>query len=80
VKRQVVYEGLVLVSAGVTLGLAGAFACTRVLQKLLFDLSPTDPVTYLAAVVLLGVAAVVASWVPARRASSVDPMVALRAD
>ncbi|HEX9564547.1 MAG TPA: ABC transporter permease [Gemmatimonadaceae bacterium] len=80
VGRQVVYEGLALVSIGVILGLAGAFACTRVLQTLLFDLSPTDPVTYLAIMALLGLAAVVASWVPARRASGVDPVVALRTD
>jgi len=50
------------------------------LQKLLFDLSPTDPITYVAIVILLGLATVAASWVPARRASSVDPVVALRVD
>ena len=80
VRRQVVREGVALASVGVVLGLAGALGCTRVLQKLLFDLSPTDPVTYSAIVALLGLAAVAASWVPARRASSVDPVVALRAD
>ena len=73
-------EGVALVSVGVALGLAGAIASTRVLQKLLFDVSPTDPVTYCAIVVLLGLATVAASWVPSRRASSVDPVVALRAD
>ena len=80
VRRLVVSEGVTLVSVGVTLGLAGALACTRVLQKLLFELSPTDPVTYGAIVTLLGLATVAASWVPARRASTVDPVVALRAD
>jgi len=80
VRRLVVSEGVRLVSVGVILGLAGALACTRVLQKLLFDLSPTDPVTYCATVGLLGLATLAASWVPARRASSVDPVVALRAD
>jgi ABC-type antimicrobial peptide transport system permease subunit len=79
-RRLVVSEGVKLVSVGVTLGLAGALACTRVLQKLLFELSPTDPVTYGAIVTLLGLATVAASWVPARRASTVDPVVALRAD
>ena len=69
VRRQVLSEGLGLVSVGVMFGLAGALACTRVLQKLLFDLSATDPVTYLSIVVLLGLAALVASWVPARRAA-----------
>ncbi len=80
VRRLVVSEGVTLVSVGVILGLAGALACTRVLQGLLFDLSPTDPVTYCAIVGLLGLATLAASWVPARRASSVDPVVALRAD
>ena len=80
VRRLVVSEGVVLVSVGVILGLAGAFASTRVLQKLLFDLSPTDPVTYGAIVALLALATVAASWMPARRASNVDPVVALRAD
>jgi putative ABC transport system permease protein len=80
VRRQVVSEGVALASVGVILGLAGALGCTRVLQKLLFDLSPTDPVTYCAIVALLGLATVAATWVPARRASSVDPVVALRAD
>jgi putative ABC transport system permease protein len=79
-RRQVVGEGMMLASIGAAIGLAGALATTRVLQKLLFDLSPTDPVTYCAMLVLLGVAAVAASWVPARRAARVDPVVALRAD
>jgi len=80
VQRLVVSEGVTLVSVGVILGLAGALACTRVLQKLLFDLAPTDPVTYSAIVALLGLATLAASWVPARRASRVDPVRALRAD
>jgi putative ABC transport system permease protein len=80
VRRLVVSECVALVSVGVILGLAGALACTRILQNLLFDLSPTDPLTYCAIVALLGVATVAASWVPARRASNVDPVVALRAD
>jgi putative ABC transport system permease protein len=46
----------------------------------LFDLTPSDPVTYVAIVVVLGVTAVLASWVPARRASRVDPVIALRAE
>ena len=80
VRRQVVGEGLALVSIGAALGLAGALACTRVLQSLLFDLEPTDPVTYAAILALLGAAALVASWIPAARAAKVDPVVALRAD
>jgi putative ABC transport system permease protein len=80
VRRLVVSEGVKLLSVGVVLGLAGALASTRVLQKLLFDLSPTDPVTYGAIVALLGLATIAASWIPARRASRVDPVAALRAD
>ena len=80
VRRLVVSEGVGLVSVGVMLGLLGALGCTRVLQRLLFDLSPTDPLTYAAIVALLGLAAVAASWIPAQRASSVDPVVALRVD
>ena len=80
VQRLVVGESVGLVAAGAALGLAGAFFTTRVLQSLLFDLTPSDPPTYAAIVVVLGVCALAASWVPARRASRVDPVVALRAD
>jgi putative ABC transport system permease protein len=80
VQRLVVGEGVALVGAGAALGVAGALVCTRVLQSLLFDLSPSDPTVYVGIVMLLGAAATAASWVPARRASRVDPVVALRAD
>lgn len=80
VQRLVIGEGLALVSVGAAIGLAGAVLSTRVLQSLLFDLTPSDPFTYASILVLLGVAALVASWIPARRAARVDPVVALRAD
>jgi ABC-type antimicrobial peptide transport system permease subunit len=80
VQRLVVGEGLALVMIGTAFGLAGALMATRVLQSMLFDLAPSDPTTYATIVGLLGIAAVVASWLPARRASRVDPVVALRAD
>jgi predicted permease len=80
VQRLVVSEGVALVGAGAAIGVAGALVCTRLLQTLLFDLSPSDPATYVGIVGLLGAAAVTASWIPARRASRVDPVVALRAD
>jgi putative ABC transport system permease protein len=80
VQRLVVSEGVALVGAGAAIGVAGALVCTRLLQSLLFDLSPSDPATYVGIVTLLGVAAAAASWIPARRASRVDPVVALRAD
>jgi putative ABC transport system permease protein len=80
VQRLVVGEGLALVSVGAAIGLAGALLSTRVLQSLLFDLTASDPFTYVSILMLLGVAALVASWLPARRAARVDPVVALRAD
>ena len=80
VQRLVIGEGLALVGVGVVIGLLGAFAGARVLRAFLFDLTPSDPVTYAAIIVVLGVTAVLASWVPALRASRVDPVGALRAD
>jgi putative ABC transport system permease protein len=80
VRRSIVGEGMVLVSIGATVGVVGALLSTRVLRNLLFDLEPSDPVTYAAIVALLGAAAVLASWVPARRAARVDPIVALRSE
>ncbi|HEY7237312.1 MAG TPA: ABC transporter permease [Gemmatimonadaceae bacterium] len=80
VQRLVIGEGLALVTVGIVLGLAGAFAGARLLRSFLFELTPSDPVTYLAIVVVLGVTAVLASWVPGLRASRVDPVIALRAE
>jgi putative ABC transport system permease protein len=78
VLRLVLLEGAGIALAGVALGLAGALALTRVMATLLVGVSPRDPLTFgLGALVLLAVA-VVASYVPARRASRVDPMTALR--
>jgi putative ABC transport system permease protein len=65
---------------GTTIGLALAFASTRVLQTLLFDVSPTDPATLIAVTALLVVAAIGASFVPARRASRIDPSVTFRTE
>jgi putative ABC transport system permease protein len=80
VQRLVVGEGIALVAVGAVIGLAGALVSTRVLQSLLFDLTSTDPLTYTLILALLAVAAMLASWIPARRASRVDPVVALRAE
>jgi ABC-type antimicrobial peptide transport system permease subunit len=80
VQRLVIGEGLALVAVGVAIGLVGALGAARVLRTFLFDLTPSDPVTYAAIIVVLGVTAVLASWVPALRASRVDPVIALRTD
>ena len=80
VQRLVIGEGIGLVCVGAIIGLAGALAATRLLRTFLFDLTPGDPVTYVGVVIALGAAAIVASWIPARRASRVDPVVALRAE
>ena len=78
VTRLVLRETMTLVSVGVALGLAGALGAGRVLSSLLFGLAPTDPAAFAAATLLLTAVAALASYVPARRASQVDPMAALR--
>jgi putative ABC transport system permease protein len=71
-------KGLILTTIGITHGLAGAAAVTSVLQKMLFGITPLDPQTFIAVAVLFGVLTTCATYVPARRATRVDPMVALR--
>jgi len=78
VSRLVLREGLLLGGLGVAVGLAAALACTRVLRSLLFEVTPTDPLTLGAVACLLLAVAVAATLWPARRATKVDPMVALR--
>jgi putative ABC transport system permease protein len=80
VLRLVVRRGLVLAIAGAALGLVGAFAVTRVLSGMLFGVSPTDPAAFGAVTLVLVLVALVASYLPARRATRVDPMIALRAE
>ena len=74
----VVGQGMLLAAIGVGVGLASAFAMTRVLEKFLWGVRPTDPVTFTAVSLLLAAVALLASYLPARRATRVDPMVALR--
>jgi predicted permease len=76
--RLVLAHGFKLVLAGVTVGLAGAVALASLLETLLFGVRARDPMTFLAVAILLSLAALTACYLPARRASKVDPMVALR--
>jgi putative ABC transport system permease protein len=76
---MVLREGLTLVAIGLVIGMAGALALTQLLQTLLFQVRPTDSLTFLAVSTVLLMVAVVACLLPAKRAASVDPMVALRA-
>jgi putative ABC transport system permease protein len=78
VLRLVLRQALILAGAGIVLGLAGAAAVTQWLTSMLFGVRPTDPLTYVSVVATLGLVALAASYVPARRAMRVDPMVALR--
>jgi predicted permease len=75
-----VRSALVLTGVGVVIGLGMAAALTRLMKSLLFGVSPTDPVTYVAIPLLLAACAVLASYLPARRAAAVDPVEALRAE
>jgi len=71
-------QGVKLVGIGITLGLTGAWALTRVLTTLLYEVKPTDPLTFVGVPVLLLAVALLACWLPARQAASVDPLTALR--
>jgi len=76
--RMVLANGLLLALVGLALGLAGALGLTRVLLSFLFGVSPTDPITFAGVALLIAAVAALASFLPARRATRVDPLVALR--
>lgn len=76
--RMVLQQGLALVFIGIALGLVGAWAATRVLRSLLFEVQVTDPLTFFSVALLLTLVAVLASFLPAYRATKVDPVIALR--
>jgi putative ABC transport system permease protein len=78
--KLIIGQGLVLALMGVGIGLAGALILTRLISKLLYEVSPTDSATFVVVALLLTSVALLACWIPARRATKVDPMVALRYD
>jgi putative ABC transport system permease protein len=78
VLREVITQGVRRTLAGIVVGLAGALVLTRFLASLLYGVRPVDPPTFLAVSVLLLAVALLACYVPARRAATVDPMIALR--
>jgi ABC-type antimicrobial peptide transport system permease subunit len=80
VVRLILKHAALLASAGLAIGLVAAYALSRSIAGMLFELSPTDPVTYAAIVIVLAGVAMMASWLPARRATRVDPLTTLRTE
>ncbi|MGH9841157.1 MAG: FtsX-like permease family protein, partial [Blastocatellia bacterium] len=80
VLRLILRQGLRLVVCGVAAGWLGALVLTRLMKSLVFGIGATDPLTFALVPVLLGVVALAACWIPARRATRVDPLIALRSE
>jgi len=77
---MVVGQGLAQIALALVIGTAGALALSRLLQSLMFEVTTTDPLTFGAMAILLSLTALVACWLPARRASGIDPVMAIRHD
>jgi len=80
VLKLVVTQGMKLAVIGVVIGLVAAIALTRLMKSLLFGIGATDPLTFIAIALLLTIVALLACWIPARRATKVDPILALRCE
>ena len=78
--KLVTFQGMKLALIGMTLGLLGSFALTRLMASLLFEVGTTDPVTFALVALLLAIVAFIACYIPARRATKVDPLIALRCE
>ena len=78
VLRLIFGQSLVMLLIGTAIGLAGAFLLTRLMSTFLFEVTATDPLTYVSVIGILTVVALLACYIPARRAAKVDPLVALR--
>jgi ABC-type antimicrobial peptide transport system permease subunit len=77
-RKMVIRQGMSLAGLGILIGLAGALALSRLITTLLFGVYPNDPVSFAAIALLLATVAFLATWLPARRATQVDPLAALR--
>jgi predicted permease len=80
VMKMVVRQGMTLAMIGAAIGLGASYALTRLMKTLLFGVSATDPLTFIVIALSLGLIALLACWIPARRAAKVDPMIALRCE
>jgi len=80
IRRMMLQQGMRLLLLGLVIGFAGAFTFSRLLRSLLFEVNAGDPASYLLVAVVLSLSAAAACWIPARRASQVDPMITLRAE